>query len=474
MPQTGEQARIAHLLRRFGLGASEAEVAYYGEGGYARAVDRLLDFESVDEGFNIAIDQIAPKKAGPVKMRTVQTWWLLRMVMTRRPLQEKMTLFWHDHFATSAQKVDGPFVMLHQNELLRANCVGPFQTLLSEVSKDPAMLYWLDNQFNVKGKPNENFAREVMELFTLGIGQYSEKDIQEAARCFTGWTIDRRGRGKNQKVQLRNADFTFNEELHDDGVKSLLGNTGRFNGDDVLGILCGNPQTSRYITRKIWEWFVYPKPDDGLIDGLAADFRKNGLRIKVLLRRIMEHPEFTSERAMRKLYKNPIDFTIATYRQLGLGAALKERFQTGEQDEVRQALLRLAPIAILENSAKAMGMEIMFPPDVSGWDGGASWISSATMVERIKWADRLFGPPVKGTPSLRFPAAFLVPADGAPAGFVDQMLSVFDVSMPDLKRKQLAAAAESAAGGTITSRNANACAVAVGRLIFGSPEFQFC
>jgi len=473
-----EREKTAHLLRRFGLGASEAEIEYYGKDGHKGAIDRLLAFKTVDEGASFDINDLANQN-GQINMRAVQAWWYLRVVATRRPLQEKLTLFWHDHFATSAAKVDAPMAMHDQVQILRDKCCGRFLDLLTKVSKDPAMLYWLDNQFNVKGKPNENFAREVMELFTLGIGHYSEKDIQEAARAFTGWSFGIGPRAIKPEKPLRRARFVFRENEHDSGVKTILGNTGPFDGEAVLGILCGNPRTSEYITEKMWEWFAYPKPEKAIIDRLAKRFRDSGLDVAVLVRAIMEAPEFYSDKAERAVYKNPIDFCAATYRQLGVGERMLEAIEAVPDDQPK--LRAMAPVNGLNLATKAMGMELLYPPDVAGWDTGEGWISSATMVERIKWAERLFGPgtaarPAQGAaraPTIRYPAANLIGGLSA-LDAVAKLLSMFDAALPEAKVAQLRKAAEAESGGTVANPNAKAVALAVCRLIFAAPEFQFC
>src|SRR5579862_1345225 len=185
-----ERQKGAHLLRRFGLGASEAELDYYlKDGGLNGAIEKLLNYENTDEGFKLDVDSFRNGKNNNINPQSVAVWWTARMLITQRPLQEKMTLFWHNHFATSGEKVTPGSMMYVQNDLLRQYATGNFREMLMAVSKDPAMLFWLDNQYNVKGKPNENFAREVMELFTLGIGNYTEQDIREGARAFTGWSI---------------------------------------------------------------------------------------------------------------------------------------------------------------------------------------------------------------------------------------------------------------------------------------------
>lgn len=467
-----DRDKVAHLLRRFGFGASEAELDYYAQGGVEAAIDRLLNFVAVEEGFEVPLDDLRQPN-GNINVRVLQMWWLLRMVATRRPLQEKLTLFWHDHFATSAAKVDVVPAMHAQNETLRAGCAARFEDLLTQVSKDPAMLYWLDNQLNVKGKPNENFAREVMELFTLGVGNYSEKDVQEAARAFTGWDFGSGPRGLRREKPIRGARFVFRPLQHDDGPKEVLGNKGRFGGEDVIGILCGHPRTPIYLATKMWEWFAYPNPDPKLVDRLAKRFRDSGLEIKALVRAIMESPEFFSPKAARAVYKTPLDFCVSTLRQLGYGRRVVEALAGETENKLR----RLAPMAVVHNATKAMGMEVFFPPDVAGWEGGASWISSATMVERIKWADRLFAAPAAGSaparrvPSLNFPAATLFDSSD-PAAAARALASVFDADLPAAKMRQLEAAAREASGGTVDARSAGAVALAVCRLIFGSPEFQ--
>ncbi|MBX3120191.1 MAG: DUF1800 domain-containing protein [Fimbriimonadaceae bacterium] len=474
MKLQSEREKIAHLLRRFGLGASEAELDYYGEKGLSGAIDRLFAYESVEEPLKAAPDEVTNDGKIP-NIREVQGWWMMKLLTTRRPLQEKITLFWHDHFATSAQKVNQPLMMIDQIDILRQNCLGKFRTLIGSVSKDPAMLFWLDNQYNVKGKPNENFAREVMELFTLGIGNYTEKDILEAARAFTGWTI---GVGRTDRQPPANANkpprrgqFVFRPGQHDSGLKEVLGNKGPFDGDDILNILCDHPQTARYITTKMWEWFAYPEPEKALIDKLSSKFRSSALDIKALVRAIMESPEFYSDKAVRAIYKNPVDFAASAVRQLGVGETLAQNVEKAEPDKMRGAM---APAIGLSGVTKNMGMDLLFPPDVAGWDGGQNWISSATMVERIKLADRLFGTAQggRGGVNFRYPAMALLASDPTPEGATKKLQSIFDVELSAAKQTELIESARKACNGRITAQNANQTAAAVTRLIFASPEFQ--
>ncbi len=476
MGQRTERDKIAHLLRRFGLGTSEAELEYYGQGGLKGAIEKLLSPEKVEEA-EIPTAAAFGGKNAQLRPQGVRAWWIERILTTRRPLVEKMTIFWHDHFATSVQKVDNAGLILGQNETLREHSLGNFRTLLEEVSKDPAMMFWLDNQLNVKGKPNENFGREVMELFTVGIGHYTERDVQEAARAFTGWNYTQRRGKKANRNSIRGGRpiFVENEEDHDGGMKSILGKSGPFSGDDVLDLLCDNLQTARHLTWKIWTWFVYADPDATTIERHASTFVKSGLDIKVLLRSIMESDEFYSDRSFRKLYKNPIDFTVSTLRQIGANVPVT----VDEGGVLKQGSVRSIQATAL--SSKAMGMELLAPPDVAGWEGGAAWISTATMVERIKWADRIFGSPVpvvngqagRRAPNIGYQAAPLFDS-GDPLEVARKLVSVFDANLPEEKVRSIADAVRKASGGNVTVENANAAAHAGARLIFGSPEFQFC
>lgn len=466
-----ERDKVAHLLRRFAFGASEIELDYYAEGGLSSAISKLLDYDKVAETVSVRPSELTNGKQG-LRVQHVQMWWFIRMLTTDRPLEERMTLFWHDHFATSAMKVTIPASMLQQNEILREGATGSFRDLLREVSKDPAMLFWLDNQTNVKGKPNENFAREVMELFTLGVGNYTEQDVQSAARAFTGWTF-RAGNNKKSQGQPKGNGFLFRADQHDNGIKTVLGQTGNLDGDAVIDLLCEQTQCHEYICKKLWENFAYPNPDSHIVKRLANAFKASKLSIAHVLRSIMESPEFYSEKAERALYKSPIDFCVPTLRQLGVSEMIK-RVLSETNDSNRDKLPgKLAPIAALNRSTKAMGMELLFPPDVAGWAGGASWISSATVVERIKWADRIFGATRGAGPSIRYPSGTLFSPSETPAEIADRLVSIFDVQLPAAKREQLRAAATQASASAGKNDRASVVCNAVARLLFATPEFQF-
>ncbi len=487
-----ERQKIAHLYRRFGFGASPEELAAGVKLGVAGTLDRLLNYETVDEQFPISPWSFCWETGSEeiyLDPYRPAAHWALRLAMTQRPLQEKLTLFWHDHFAVSATKVEIGPLMLDYLETLRRHAGGPFKDLLVSISHDPAMCFWLDTSDNQKGHPNENFAREMMELFTLGIGNYSEKDVQEAARAFTGWGIRyllyEKG-GENVQQIAKNCvknntpmfAFAFSPSLHDSGSKTVLGETRNWTGEDLLEFLAAKRQAATLICTKLWEFFAYPKPESAVVEKLVAIYVKENGAIKPILRAIAENPEFWSEKSVRKLTKSPIDFVVAIVRQLNLNIFLMGAHGPVPTPMVpAQKPLRDIAGAVF-GLAMQEGMQLLFPPDVAGWDAGPNWISSATMVERIKWSEKLFGP---GTPggraagAIRYPAASLLGDARTPAEAVAKLVSVFDIKLPAAKVKQLEEAAEAATGGRgLSAQTANFVASSVCRLAFGSPEFQFC
>lgn len=472
MTSQQDRSKVAHLLRHFGLGASEAELEEYGKLGYKGAVEKLLEYKSVDEGFDTPIEAFVNIE-GRLFMNAAQWWWALRLLTTKRPLQEKLTLFWHDHFATSASKVGAVYLMQQQNETMRQHACGKFEDLLLNVSKDPAMLFWLDNQYNVKGRPNENFAREVMELFTIGLNNYREDDIKEIARAYTGWRF-RFQRPPEMSNLPAKGEYAFQANLHDTQAKSVLGMHGNWNGEDICRILANQPQTSRFMSRKLWEWFAYPNPSLELVENLAATWRKAGSDLKTVLRTIAMHPEFTSPRAMRSITKNPVDFVIPPLRAIGAGRRVAEAIKKGEHRRKDnninfQAIAALpATVQIMRN----MGMELFFPMDVDGWTSGEGWITTATMVERMRWADCIYGVSRSGRAQVFYSAWPLLKDDPTPQGVVSKLVAIYDAIVPEASRSMLINEATRVSRGTVTERNANAVAAAVSKLIFVMPEFQ--
>jgi uncharacterized protein (DUF1800 family) len=348
-----ERSRVTHLLRRAGFGSTEAELDAYTALGFAGAVDRLLNYEQVDDS---ALEQrIAGLQLDGRTAELAKYSWMLRMLYTQRPLQEKMTLFWHTHFATAISKVRNAGLMLQQIQLFRDNALGNFETLLQKVTRDGAMLNWLDNRLNRKGAPNENYAREVMELFTMGIGNYTDADVKEAARAFTGYTADRAG------------NYSFNPDDHDDEDKTFLGVTRNWDADDVLATLVRHPATARFLTSKLFRFFVYDNPSQSTLDRLADTYTASGFDMRAVVRDILTGPEFLSPAADHGQVKQPVELVIGTLKALNV--------QNVGPD--------------LPHVTRLMGQDLLNPPDVSGWRGGDGWISSATLLERFNFGDRL-------------------------------------------------------------------------------------
>jgi hypothetical protein len=290
-------------------------------------------------------------------LRGLSYWWLERMRRTRAPLLEKMTLFWHGHFATSSQKVRDAYWMWRQNETFRRHALGHFPTLLKEISRDPAMMIYLDLQRSLKAHPNENWAREVMELFTLGVGNYSEEDIRESARAFTGYRID-----------LRNQRFYYAALEHDDGPKKFMGRTGNFSGDQVLDIIVQQPACAAFLGRKLWRYFVEDEPPPTMVNAVADSLRQHQFELRSTLRDILRSAAFYSDRIIRSQIKAPVQFLVQGSKLL-------------ETD--------LPPAPVAQGAMRGMGQLLFAPPSVKGWDGGKSWISTSTLLFRYNFANYL-------------------------------------------------------------------------------------
>lgn len=282
--------------------------------------------------------------------RQLKQWWWHEILTTPSPLTELMTLFWHDHFATELKTVGSPLMMYRQNVLLRRHALGHFDELLHAIATDPAMMVYLDLQKNQKGKPNENFAREIMELFTLGEGHYSERDIQEAARAFTGYSVDR----FTGQVFFRPARF-------DEGEKNVLGQSGHWNNHDVVEVILQNPRTAVYITEKLWRFFISTPPDVELIEQIADRFRANQYDIRGLVHDLLISKPFRALENRQTLIKSPVELIAGTVRQLQVS---------------------VENVGLLDNRAAQMGMSLFDPPDVSGWKHGDAWINSDTLLKR--------------------------------------------------------------------------------------------
>jgi uncharacterized protein (DUF1800 family) len=302
-------------------------------------------------------------------------WLADRMVRTQRPLQEKLVLFWHGHFATGNDKVYDYRKMMGQFDMLRNNANGKLRDLLIGIGKDPAMLVYLDNRTNVKGHPNENFAREIMELFSLGVGNYTEQDIKEAARAFTGWSLDDGRKHQPWEAELEakrrilpgsmvnnGNHFVWRPELHDDGVKTFLGKTGNFKGEDIIDIILQQPACSHFIARKLYRFFGREDFSKEFEDKLAASLRQHNYEIAPFLEQVFLSKDFYSPATYATQIKSPVQLVVSTYKKLGL-----------------HGVPTYPDFAELTGG---LGQSMLIPPNVKGWDGGQSWINPATIFER--------------------------------------------------------------------------------------------
>ncbi|MFC0216294.1 DUF1800 family protein [Paenibacillus chartarius] len=350
-----------HLLRRACFSARPDEIAASLELGREKTVEALLSGQPLvktNNGMKKVLPMDEVKVDGkPLKSTDIlhqKLYWIYRMIHSSAPLKEKMTLFWHGHFATSDYKVDDPELMARQNQLFRDHALGSYKELLLEVCKDPAMMIWLDMNRNQKGKPNENFAREVLELFTLGNGHYTEQDVKEAARAFTGWQVDK----KTQKVW-------FEPRLHDQQEKKVLGVRGELNSGDVIELLFQKKELGVFMARKLLQYFVAEQPPLLWVELVARDFRSKKT-VGEVLRSIFLSDAFYSPQVMRRLVRPPVDYVVGIMRVLEL--PLSKAYLT--------ALAR-------------MQQDIYFPPDVSGWKGGRNWLETSALLARCQFAEEI-------------------------------------------------------------------------------------
>lgn len=491
----------AHLLNRAGLGGSPSEIKTFHSLGRVVAVESLIQprepvdafplpswcnreqalatFKARREGFraekremrDLSPEEVEKKKREAIQQYQqesrrqgleAQAWWFNRMLATHAPLREKMTLFWHDHFATSIQKVKQPVLLMMQNDLFRQSALGSFRDLTQAILLDPAMLLYLDSQNSKKGMPNENFAREVMELFTLGEGNYTEQDIREAARAFTGYQID-----------LSDGTVTHRKSQWDSSDKTIFGKTGPFDGKDVIQLIFEKKEAATFMAKKLWEFFVYEKPSDAALAALTEVFQKGDFQVAPLLREIFLSKEFYSEATIRSQIKSPIQYLIALLKQLEitkppLGFPITGQFQ--------------------------LGQVLFMPPNVAGWDWGQAWINTNTLLTRYNLAGFL----TKGSGSegnMMADEKMKIPRMGAvkdkgfdwrgpdyeaiaprvlrekPEDLVDSLIyRFFQCPIPDTARQSFIEYASSKKGAIFTnSETAELC-----HLILSTPYYQLC
>lgn len=389
-------AHARHLLWRAGFGGTPKQIQTLVNWGLEKSVDYLLMTEKAsttdtaagafdkdimrppteaerlaysaarksqneDEVAKFRLERQRRERDDRAQIAEMQKWWLKRMIETPRPLEEKMTLFWHGHFATNYRTIENSFHMFMQNGMFRTHALGNFGEMLFALIRDPAMIAYLDNNDSRKGRANENLAREIMELFALGIGNYSEKDIKEGARALTGYTF-------------RDDAFEFVEGNHDTGDKQILGRNGNFDGDDFVRIILEQRACSQFITRKLYSFFVadvppderggaseLPTADRAALKELASTFLASKYDLKPVLRKLFMSAHFYSPRFMADQIKSPVQLVVGAVRSLNV--------------PVRD-------LSILNDALDLMGQNIFFPPSVKGWEGGRSWINTSTLFVR--------------------------------------------------------------------------------------------
>jgi len=406
LPQSKwNDATAAHLLNRAGFGGTPVEIERTWQKGLTPAARELVDVKGDaanvpppawahprnirdqrmeikaakdrGENFQEKVRQIRMMEGDEIV--DLRRWWLDRMLNGPAPLLEKMTLFWHGHFATSIQKVRDAYWMWLQNDTIRRNAFGNFGALVKKISRDPAMMIYLDLQQSRQEHPNENWARELMELFTVGIGNYSEQDIRESARAFTGYRID-----------FTTQQFRFAPFQQDHRPKTFMNRNGNLNGDEIIDTLVSKTACAQFIGRKLWRFFVEDEPSSAVVDAVAATIRSHNFEMRPILRDIFTSAEFYSDRAMGSQIKSPVQYIVQTSKLLA--APLP------------------APIAA-QNAMRQMGQILFAPPNVKGWDGGKAWISTSTLLFRYNFANYLINGDAILPPNVR------QPRQGADVGF---------------------------------------------------------
>ena len=436
-------ARAAHLIERAGFGAPPEEITRLAKLTPQQAVNELVDYQSsrqdlppFDESmiWDPGMDPFPPSRAEAVRIarergvglgepvlppgtqRRLQPvvdkffysliangietqrlglWWANRMLGSKRPLEEKLTLFWHGHFATGQNKVRDYRMMLRQNELFRTQASGRFRDLLVGILKDPAMLVYLDNGENIKSHPNENFGRELLELFTMGVGNYSERDVREAARAFTGWTND---------VLL----FKFDAAQHDPGTKMFLGKTGALDGEDIVDTILAQPVTAEFITGKVYRFLVRDEIAPAVKAELARTYRESGYDLKPLLKRIFLSRDFYSPASVGVQIKSPVQLVVSTYRKMGLR--------------------EIPTIPDFGRMTAALGQSLFEPPNVAGWAGGRTWITPSTLLNRGNLMRGVLFPDVAG---FRPPDRAMSATDSRVGQRLSQGMSITDATKED-------------------------------------------
>ena len=476
---------VDHLLRRAGFGASTVDLATYGDVAFTILVDRLVDYDGVPDDVDSKIGQTGyagVTARGQFSPNTViedaRQRWLFRMLHSQRPLQEKMTLFWHNHFATAFSKINGAVGSVQgtrlmagkpgevqgppgQIELLRQYALGNFRDLLVALAKDPAMLIWLDGRTNTRQRPQENFGREIMELFTWGVGNYTEQDVYAAARVFTGWNI--RTVGETRDASSGYYEFIYNANQHDTTAKTFTfpiysgGSTtipargaadGLQDGLDFINALASHPETGRRLARKLWGFFVSEAiaPDPGFVESVAGVYLQSNTDMKAVVRYILRSSWFSAPSSYYARYAWPVEFAVRSVKEMGwVGFSV---------DTMRTPLTN-------------MGLTLYEPPDVAGWSLGADWFSTGSMLARMNFAAQLAS-------NQKFNLGRdVAPFRSAPERILDYLLTRMTPATYDNDPYgELQSYVQSGGAWTGSDTQLNTKASGLAKLIVGSGEYQ--
>ncbi|MDP7578320.1 MAG: DUF1800 domain-containing protein [SAR202 cluster bacterium] len=369
---------MAHLLRRAGFGATHIELEDYLQKGYEATVESLLYPTDSDHMPEDIIRRYHVDQSELRQYDAAAANWMYRMITSKSPLEEKIALFWHSLFATGYSKLNQARSLLNQIDMFRQNGLGRFDTLLLELSRDPAMIIWLDNDQNHRDAINENYGRELLELFSMGIGNYTEEDIKECARAFTGWTL-----GNVEYMAMRASKdsiwpygriawhFGYRPEDHDDGEKTFLGETGNFNGEDIIDIISKNDASARFVATRLFQFFAADEIDDEgekVVEKMMESYFESGYEIRSIIRTLFNSDYFKSGKARYARVKCPVEQVIGTIRLAGS----YQKPDLGVNEVASQAFY--------------MGQGLLIPPTVEGWHEGAEWIDSGALVERVNFA----------------------------------------------------------------------------------------
>ncbi len=382
---SADVALMAHLMRRAGFGASRDELEQKVAQGYEAVVEELLHPGNANAMPDDVIRRYHSEMGEMRELNSAGAYWMYRMVTTDNQLEEKLALFWHGLFATGYAKLNQASALTNQINTFRRHALGSFRTILVELSKDPAMIIWLDNHDNHKGDINENYGRELLELFSMGIGNYTEDDVKECARAFTGWTLGnaeymstRASRDSIWPYSRINWHFNYREYDHDDGEKTFLGHTGNFNGDDIIDIIVQQEATARFISTRLFQYFAADEIDEAgeaVIEEMMRSYFASNYEIRSVLRTLFNSDYFKSEDARFARVKGPVELVVGAVRMAGT----YQQPTFGADQLARQTMY--------------MGQGIFQPPSVEGWHEGAEWIDSGALVERVNFVGQELGDP---------------------------------------------------------------------------------